>query len=205
MSDVQTDEPISADRFVFAIGDPCPFPFCLDLRRGPLAELGPFEYGMWVFTQDQAHNRSVTVAVGGLERTIEVAADIELVYPDLPCAIRCIAGGAAVRVLFWISRFDLIVAPPGTPWEQAFDADDEMFPNSLAEGKLTLTPQPVDALVECSIRKWGNDDLLTRVTLPATQVIATLRAFLNDLIERAVAAGAIGAAAAAAFLAQADG
>jgi len=26
MSDVQTDEPISANRFVFAIGDPCSFP-----------------------------------------------------------------------------------------------------------------------------------------------------------------------------------
>ncbi|HUY76535.1 MAG TPA: hypothetical protein VMV29_07170 [Ktedonobacterales bacterium] len=161
---------------------------------------------MWVFTQDQAHNRSVTVAVGGLERTIEVAADIELVYPDLPCAIRCIAGGAAVRVLFWISRFDLIVAPPGTPWEQAFDADDDVeIERSLAAGSLKLTPQRADALVECRIREWGSDDLVASVTLPAAQVIATLRAFLRDLMERAVASGYVGATEAHAFLALADG
>ena len=193
-----------ANRFVFAIGDPCSFPSCLDLRRGPLAELEPFTRAMWAFTQDQEHNRSGTVGVGGLERTVEVAADIELVYSDLPCAIRCIAGGVGVRVLFAISRFDLIVAPPGTPWEQAFDADDEMFQNCLAEGKLTLTPQPADAQVVCSIREWGSDNLVASVTLPATQVIATLRAFLRDLMRRAVASGYVGAAEAHAFLALAE-
>lgn len=32
MSDAQTNEQISANRFVFAIGDPCPFPSYLGLR-----------------------------------------------------------------------------------------------------------------------------------------------------------------------------
>jgi len=195
-SDEQNNGERVDERFVFAIGDPCPFPYPPYPEIDPLGELEPFRRAMWAFMQE--HNRWVMVAVGELERTVELDSDIEMVYQELPCAIRCIAGGVAVRVLFAESGFDLIVAPPGTPWEQAFEAEDDfMFQRSLAEGRLTLVSQPADARVVCAIQEWGYRHGSASVTLPATQVIGVLRAFLADLMRRAVEAGYIGAAGSA--------
>lgn len=194
MSDPQQE---TNNRFVFAIGDPSPFPY-EPYVVDELGELELLKRAMWQFCQD--HNHWVSVVVGTIERRIEFDPDIEMIYEELPTVLRCLAGGVPVRLMFAEEGFDLIFASPGIGAGNVYRAEALSFDHSLEEGKIPLTPQADDAPIIVTLSEWGYSNKKAYAVLPLRQVIATLRAFLDEFLQIAVEVGAMSEEERQAFL-----